>query len=567
MANRRQQANLPSRFRVVALMTMLAVCALGLMGRAVSLQLNDREFLQGQGNARHLRVVEVPAYRGAIVDRHGEYFAVSTPVDSAWANPQELLEQPVNIAPLAQMLEVDESTLSRRLAQRSEREFLYLKRHITPDIAQQIKSLNLPGVYLKREYRRYYPAGEVAAHVVGFTNIDDEGQEGLELAFDDWLSGHSGSKRVVRDRRGNIIEDVELVKEPSAGRELVLSIDLRLQYLAYRELKAAIAEHRAKSGSVVVLEVATGEVLAMVNQPSFNPNQRGGATANIRNRAVTDFYEPGSVIKPFAVAAALESGQYTPDTPVNTHPGTLKIGSYTITDLGGDKGIIDVTKILVKSSNVGISKLALSLKAEHLWSVYQRLGLGDATGSGFPGESPGILTHHRHWRKLQQASVSYGYGLSVTPIQLAQGFAAIANNGRMRSPSFVHGTNNPDSAVIDPMIASQIRAMLEAVTQPGGTGFRAAVPHYRIGGKTGTARKSTSGGYQNRYVASFVGMAPISDPQVVAVVVINDPSGDEYQGGQIAAPLFSRIMTGTLRLLNVPPDDYQASMIAGVTGS
>jgi cell division protein FtsI (penicillin-binding protein 3) len=557
--NRRSRPGIAiHRGRFYCVLILLGLCATALLARAIELQVLRTDFYQYQGDVRHVRQVPIPASRGAILDRNGEPLAISSPVESIWCNPSELLQAPDRIVVLADMLGLDGAVLARRLAQRSEKEFVYIKRHVTPELAEQIMSEEIPGVQLQREYRRFYPNGESTAHVLGFTNIDDLGQEGLELAFDEWLRGENGAKRVIKDLYGRVIEDVELVNEARPGKELTTSIDRRLQFLAYKELKAAVLEFRARSGSVVVLDVATGEVLAMVNQPSYNPNQRGTLRhEDMRNRAVTDFYEPGSVIKPFTVAAALESGRYTPDTPVDTSPGYVNNGPYTVRDFR-DYGLLDVTGVLTRSSNVGVSRLAMHLDSGHLWDVYKRFGLGEVTGSGFPGESPGILAHHSRWRDVEKVALSYGYGLSTTTLQLAQAYAAIANGGRIRAPSFVMGSSNPDSAVVDPMLASQLVSMLETVVAPGGTGTQGAVAHYRVAGKTGTARKASGSGYDNRYEATFAGLAPASQPRVVVVVAINDPATEEYYGGQVAAPVFSRIMDAALRLMDVPPDDLMA---------
>jgi cell division protein FtsI (penicillin-binding protein 3) len=541
--------------RLYAFLLVFLLCSVALVARAVNLQIMDTDFLQEQGNARFLREVEVPTRRGNILDRNGEPLAVSTPVDSVWVNPKELLQAPEDIEPLAAVLGVDSDEIERRLNQRSSREFVWLRRRLHPDDAAEIEALNLHGVFLQKEYRRFYPAGEVTSHVIGFTNIDDVGQEGLELAYNDWLQGKPGLKRVIRDRLGRTVEHIEMVREPAPGQELSLTIDRRLQYLAYRELKRTVLKHGARSGSVVLLDIPTGEVLAMVNQPSYNPNQPGSDSGGLRNRAITDVFEPGSVMKPFAIASALETGEYTPLTPVDTTPGTINISGHTISD-HHNYGPIDITRIITKSSNVGATKVALSLEAEHMWDTYDRFGFGDVTGTGFPGESAGVLRNHRRWRKVEQATLSYGYGLSVTVLQLAEAFAALANDGRLIRPSLIQGATNPATSILDPAIARQVAAMLETVTGPEGTGKSARVQNYRVSGKTGTSRKASASGYASRYIASFAGFAPSSNPRLVCIVVINDPSGSQYYGGLVAAPLFSSVMTGALRLLDIPPDNY-----------
>jgi cell division protein FtsI (penicillin-binding protein 3) len=546
--------------RLYAFLLVFLLCSIALVARAVNLQIIDTEFLQDQGEARYLREVVVPTRRGNILDRNGEPLAVSTPVDSVWVNPKMLLQSPEGIAPLAEVLEVDSDEIERRLTQRSTREFVWLRRRLHPDVAARIESMKLHGVFLQKEYRRFYPAGEVTSHVIGFTNIDDVGQEGLELAYNDWLQGKPGLKRIIRDRLGRTIEHVEMVRESVPGHDLSLTIDRRLQYLAYRELKRTVLKHGARSGSVVLLDVKSGEVLAMVNQPSYNPNHSDMDNEGLRNRAITDVFEPGSVMKPFAVASALETGRWSPTTPIDTTPGRINISGHTISD-HHNYGPIDVTRLITKSSNVAATKIALDLEPEHMWNTYDRFGFGDVTGTGFPGESAGVLRNHRRWRRVEQATLAYGYGISVTVLQLAEAFAALADDGRLRRPSLVMGAANPPASVLDPVIARQVAAMLETVTGPEGTGKQARVENYRVSGKTGTSRKASASGYASRYIASFAGFAPSSDPRLVGVVVINDPSGDVYYGGLVAAPLFSDVMTGALRLLDVPPDNYEGMMV------
>ncbi|NBB92911.1 MAG: penicillin-binding protein 2 [Gammaproteobacteria bacterium] len=534
---------------------LMLLGAVTLVARAVNLQVMEAEFLQSQGEARYLRDVSIPTVRGSILDRNGEPLAVSTPVQSVWAHPGELLQAADRIPMLASLLEADADDMERRLTQRANREFVWLRRQINPDLAERIGELDIPGVFLQREYRRFYPTGEVAAQVIGFTNIDDVGQEGLELAYNDWLEGKPGTKRVIKDRFGRVVQNVELIREARPGRDLQLTIDRRLQYLAFRDLKASVIEYGARSGSVVVLDVVTGEILAMVNYPSYNPNAgTRTATDGLRNRALTDVLEPGSVMKPFAVAAAMEAGIAEPGMMVDTSPGVLNVSGHDIRDVR-DFGELSVEQLLTKSSNVGVVQLVLSMDARHLWSMYSRFGFGSVSGTGFPGESAGVLRDYERWRKLEQATLAYGYGLSVTPLQLARAMAAVADGGRLRQPTFVTGSDNPPHSVLDPELARQLASMLETVTGPEGTGQAARVEGYRVAGKTGTSRKAAAGGYGDRYVASFAGFAPVSDPRLAAVVVVNDPSGDHYYGGQVAAPLFSSVMAAGLRLFNVPPDD------------
>lgn len=546
--------------RLYGFLLAFLLCSVALVARAVNLQVMETDFLQGQGEARFMREVEIPTRRGNIIDRSGEPLAVSTPVDSVWVNPGELLQTPEDIEPLASVLNLDADEIERRLNQRSAREFVWLKRRLHPDVAAQIEALDLQGVYLQKEYRRFYPAGEVAGHVIGFTNIDDVGQEGLELAYNDWLQGKPGLKRVIRDRKGRTIEHVEVIREAEHGKDLRLTLDRRLQYLAYRELKRTVLKQGARSGSVVLLDIASGDVLAMVNQPSFNPNQPAQDSDGMRNRAVTDVFEPGSVMKVFSVAAALEAGLVQPDTPIDTTPGTINVSGHTISD-HHNYGPIDVTRIITKSSNVGATKLALQLESEQLWSLYDRFGFGDVTGVGFPGESAGVLRNHRRWRRVEQATLSYGYGLSTTTLQLAAAFAAMADEGRMRRPSLIQGASNPVVSVIDPQIARDVAAMMETVTGAEGTGKQARVTNYRVSGKTGTSRKASAAGYASRYVATFAGFAPSSNPRLVCIVMIDDPSNGVYYGGAVAAPLFSTVMAGALRLMNIPPDDFDAGLL------
>jgi cell division protein FtsI (penicillin-binding protein 3) len=549
-----------SSWRGTTLLGVFALVAIGLEARVLQLQLIDNEFLAAQGDDRHLRTVEISAHRGPITDRHGEPLAVSTPVDSIWASPRELKTELGRLPDLARALEVDAEWLMRRITSNLDREFVYLKRHLSPADAAEVLRLDIPGVGTAREYRRYYPSGEVVGHVTGFTDIDDHGQEGLELAFDYWLRGEAGSKRVVQDRYGRIIGDVEQVKAAQPGRTLRTSLDLRLQYLAYRELKAAVSENRARSGSVVVLDPRTGEILAMVNQPSFNPNNRSlRDPALYRNRAATDPFEPGSSFKPFVLAAALESGQVTPDTVIDTAPGFLAVGGRSLTEDPVRLGRISVTGVLAKSSNVGAGRIALAMEPDAIARVLHGFGIGRVTENGFPGESAGRLDDPKHWRQVGQATLAYGYGLSVTTLQLARAYAAIAAGGVLRPLSLVAVDAPPQGErAVSAATAEQLVEMMQAVISPQGTGQRAAVKNFSVAGKTGTAWISSVGGYtSNRYTAVFGGLVPASDPRLVAVVVINDPQGEQYNGGDIAAPVFARIATGALRLLAVPPDRPQ----------
>ncbi len=546
--------------RVTLVGVFFGLLAASLMARAVHLQVFNKDFLNQQADSRHLRVEKISAHRGTITDRNGEPLAISTPVDSIWANPQKLAPEMDKVAQLARMLGADEQSLMRRIEFNLDKEFIYLKRRINPDKAQQVMAMKLPGVNIQREYKRYYPAGEVAGHLVGFTDINDKGQEGLELAFNHWLAGETGAKRVLKDRLGRSVENVESIRPPYHGKELRTSIDLRIQYVAYRTLKAAIQTHSAESGSIVVLDTYTGEVLAIANQPTYNPNDREQfSPERYRNRAITDIFEPGSSIKPLVVAAALESGDYRPSSVIDTAPGYVVVGPKRIED-SRNLGRISLTTILARSSNVGVTKLAMSLRPDQLWNTMARFGLGSLTASGFPGESAGTLTHYDHWRPISQATLAYGYGLSVTPLQLAQAYAVLASDGQLRPVSLV-AMDQPVAGdqIISKDSASAVRRMLEEVVRPGGTGTGAAVTGYRIAGKTGTSWKFAAGGYsKDKYISVFAGLAPASHPRLAVVVVIDEPTGELYYGGDVAAPVFADVMSESLRLLAVPPDALPA---------
>ncbi len=553
------------RWRSSVILGMVALGAAGLVARAVELQLLDHGFLAKQGDDRSMRVVKIAAHRGAITDRNGEPLAVSTPVDSVWVNPQELNDNIDQLPKLAKVLKQDQQSLARRITSNLDREFLYLVRHMPPDQAAHVKALGIPGVYLLREYRRYYPAGEVAGHVVGFTTIDDKGQEGLELGFDQLLNGEDGAKRVIQDMYGHYVENVESIRAPRPGRDLVSSIDLRIQYLAYRELKAAMQEYQARAGSVIVVDVDTGEVLAMVNQPSYNPNDRDQLKPELyRNRAATDIFEPGSSVKPFIMAAALASGQYRADSVVDTSPGFLKVGTKVFED-EHNLGAIDLATILAKSSNVGTAKVALSLQPEQIWSTLTALGLGQVTGGSYPGESAGMLSNYAHWRPIGIATLSHGYGLSVTPLQLAHAYATIGSGGLRRPMTFERVSGPvPGERVLDAKVAGTLIQLMDQVAEKGGTATRASLIGYRVSGKTGTAFKSIAGGYStDKIMAVFAGLVPASHPKLATVVVIDEPSRDVQQvgylaqGGTVAAPVFASVMSGALRLMDVPPDDLQ----------
>ncbi len=543
------------------LLSLYTLGMAGLLFRAVDLQVLNKEFLQDHGDARALRVVKIPAHRGMITDRNGESLAISTPVNSIWAVPRKVMDAEAKLDQLAEYLHMDEKELSSMLKDRIGRQFVYLKRHVAPALAEQVMLLDIPGISLQREYRRYYPAGEVTSHVLGFTNIDDSGQEGMELAYDSWLKGSPGSKRVLKDRLGRIIENIESITMPDPGNQLVLAIDRRVQYLAYRELKSAVNHHKARAGTLVMLDVKTGEIIAMVGQPSYNPNNRTGLkSGHYRNRALTDVFEPGSTLKPFTIATALESGLYDLKSTIDTRPGFFKVGDHTIRD-HRDYGVIDLETVIKKSSNIGASKIALSLEPLDFWSTLTKVGFGQATGSGFPGESSGFLNPYNNWSEVEQATMSFGYGISTTALQLAQAYMPFATDGLKLPISFLKVTEPVTaSRVFSASVARQVRAMLETVVQKGGTGNKANVEGYRIAGKTGTVHKTVVGGYsEDRYLSLFAGMAPASNPRLIAVVIIDEPKGDEYYGGLVAAPVFSNVMAGALRLLDIPPDDLPIS--------
>jgi cell division protein FtsI (penicillin-binding protein 3) len=540
---------------------MLAGLASLLVWRVLYLQVLDTErgyeFLQGQGNARTIRTEVIPAYRGLISDRNGEPLAVSTPVASLWINPKELVEAKDKWGDLAKALGVSKKRIQQKIEANKNKRFVYLRRHMSPEKAKAILEKGIPGLYSQREYKRFYPAAEVASQLIGFTDVDDRGQEGLELAFNDWLQGEAGNKKVLKDLYGHVIKDIEQGDVARAGNDLTLSIDLRLQYLAYKELKAALQRSNAKSGSVVVMDARTSEVLAMVNQPSFNANNRRSLrTPAIRNRAVTDVFEPGSTMKPLTIVAALESGRYYPGTKIDTSPGYIRVGKKTLLD-SANYGVIDVTKIITKSSQVGISKLALDLDEQSIRNVFQRFGFGSSTGSGFPGESAGTLPNRSNWKPIERVNFAFGYGLSVTPLQLAQAYTVFANGGIFRPASLLKAEQFVEGErIISEKIASQVVQMLKTVTEKGGTGTLAQVSSYSVAGKTGTIHKLGKNGYEDeRYIAVFAGMAPASNPRLVTVVMIDEPSNGKYYGGEIAAPVFSNVVADALRLFDLPPDN------------
>ncbi|WP_417579748.1 peptidoglycan D,D-transpeptidase FtsI family protein [Nitrincola sp.] len=552
------------RMWVVFLLLSLAVA--GVLAKLVSLYWTDQAFLQNQGDARSIRTMLIPAHRGVITDRNGEPLAVSAPVASIWADPKLIDLQHPYLNRLSQLLEMPQDSLLERFSSNAERRFIYLRRQVTPEVAESVRVLGIPGINVDREYRRFYPAGEVAAHLVGFTNVDGDGQEGMELAFDDWLTGEPGSKLVMRDRVGRTIRHIRSIQDAHQGDELQLSIDLRLQYMAYRELKAVVEAHQADAGSIVILDTHTGEVLAMANQPSYNPNDRSRLDpAALRNRAMTDLFEPGSTVKPMTIAAALMTGRYTPETVVHTTPGTMRVRSATIRDFR-DYGDLDLTGIITKSSNVGVVKLVMDMEYDRLPRLMHNFGIGQMSTTGFPGERTGYLPDLVERQVVERATLSYGYGLSVTPLQLAQSYIPFASDGIFHPVSLLKKEPEIGTRVMPPGVGNQVLQMMETVIGPQGTARRAAVEGYRVAGKTGTVHRIGGSGYnREEYTTVFAGIAPVSDPRLAIVVMVDNPKGREIYGGEVAAPVFARVAAGALRLLNLDPDSWpeQKTQVAG----
>lgn len=558
----RQRSQFDLRGRLLLVAAGLGLCSVALIGRAAYVQLINNDFYQREGEARFLREIPIATSRGMITDRNGEPLAVSTPVESVWGNPKELLKAPDRLPQLAQALGMPLDELTRKLSQKADKEFLYLKRRINPDEAHRIVALGIPGVFSQREYRRFYPQGEAMAHVLGFTNIDDRGQEGLELAFDDWLRGSPGIKKVIRDRQGRIVESIDLVKPAVPGKDLTLSIDRRIQYLAYRELRAALDKHKASSGSAVIMDVNTGEVLAMVNLPTYNPNAVGvGNQETHRNRAVTDVVEPGSTMKPLTVLSALSAGVVTPNTVFDTNPGYMPLGKYTIRDVH-NFGVLTTTTVITRSSNIGAAKIAALVPDQKFYSTIRSFGYGSTPHSGFPGEAAGIVQPPDRWSGSTKTTMSYGYGLNVTALQIARAYCALGNGGHLLEPTFVKGQRNPSVQIADPRITREVVDMMETVVTQGGA-KAAGILGYRVAGKTGTARQASGGGYATgRYASLFAGLVPASHPRFATVIVINDSQEGGYYGGLVSAPVFHNIMEGALRLMDVPPDDIETWLAA-----
>lgn len=547
------------RSRLVMLLVAFAFLALAL--RAAYLQTVSDDFLQRQGESRYGRTIELPASRGQVLDRNGVVLAKSLPAQAVWASPEDLKASPEQLGRLAALLEMPERELRRRLAD-EDKTFVYLKRQVEAAVAEQIAELRIPGVHQRKEYKRYYPEGEALAHVVGFTNVEDAGQEGIELAHDRVLAGTVGSRRVIRDRLGRAIEDVGAIRHPRNGGDLQLSIDTKIQYHAYSALRDAVAAHKAKAGAVVVLDAHTGEVLALANLPTYDPNVRRQLSgAQLRNRVMTDTFEPGSTLKPFTTALALEAGKVTPKTVIDTAPGRMKIGSATIGD-AKPHGALTVEEVLQKSSNVGTVKLAMTMPPQRMWELFTGVGFGQAPQIGFPGAVAGRVRPHRTWKPIEHATISYGHGISVSLVQLARAYTVFTNEGRLLPLTMLRSDEAvPGVQVISPKTARAVSHMLELAAGPEGTAPKAQVAGYRVAGKTGTAYKLENGRYVRKYTASFVGYAPASDPRLVVAVMIDEPSAGQHYGGQVAAPVFSRIVGDALRALRVPPDAPLSSQV------
>ncbi len=545
------------RARLIIVASFFCALLVVLIWRMIDLTVLHRKFLQGQGNARSLRVVDIPAYRGMITDRQGIPLAISTPVESVWVNPKEFSPDKDQFMKLAEYLNLSPKELSRKIVNAESKGFLYLHRQLPPALAKKIVKLKIPGVNFQQEFKRYYPESDSISQLLGFTNIDDQGLEGLELAYQEWLMGIVGKKRVIKDRLGRVIEELGVLKEPRPGHDLHLSIDRRLQYLAYSELYKTVEEFHAKSGSVVVVDTQNGELLAIANYPSYNPNSRGKYDKETyRNLALTDTFEPGSVMKPFSIASALETGLFTPETVIDTNPSWITVNGKVVRDIH-NYGVLDVTGVLQHSSNVGVTKMVLASPPEQLIGLLQRSGFGQKTESAYPGESDGSIVKAKEATPFVLATLGFGYGISATAVQLAKASMIFANQGKLIPITLIHN-DKPESSVqvIQPKIAEEVLAMMEAVLGKDGTGKSARVPGYRVAGKTGTARVAGKNGYKDRrYTSSFMGIAPVSNPRFAVVVIIHEPSRNGYYAAAVAAPLFSKVMTSALRLFNVPTDD------------
>ena len=545
------------KMRMSIVITFLMLCFTVIVVRAFTIQVKGKEFYTKQGDMRQIREIDLHVPRGTIFDRNDEPLAISTPMVSVGIEPSKLLDHFSRIEQLAESLDLDPEKLKDLVSDKKNKKFIYIKRRIPPYVAETVKALNINGVEFRKEFKRFYPAGEITSQLIGFTDANDIGKEGIESTYDKWLAGTTGRKKVMQDRFGHIIKDVKEVTAAQPGKDINLSIDRRLQYVAYKALKTAVYKHKAEKGAAIILDAATGEVLAMVSQPSYNPNNKTkDSIIGMRNRAIQDIYEPGSVIKPFTVVAGLLSGDFDEDSIIDTTPGVFEIDGYKIRDFR-NYGEINLETLLAKSSNIGAAKIALNLSKSHLWDTFNLFGLGSTTNSGIIGESSGHLPDFERWSKSRQANIAYGYSLQVTTLQLAVAYAAIANNGRLRPPTYIKGEINDDKAIIDPKIARQVSQMLRSVVHKDNTGKKAIIDGYTVAGKTGTAQMAAKGGYSEKYIASFAGYAPAENPRLVVVVSITDPAGEEYGGGVVAAPVFKQVMQDSLRILNISPDYIQ----------
>ena len=540
-----------SKFIVAA----IALGFAGLAARAAHIQIFGNEFFQRQGEVRFVRTLELPASRGRILDRNGLILASSIPAQSIWATPEDVVISPQQLADLASLLDMPVSVLDSRLS-KEDRNFVWLKRQVDEPIAKKIAALNIKGLYQRKEYKRQYPDGEATAHVVGFANVENMGQEGMELSFNDELSGRAGSRRVIKDRLGRVIEDLREQEPPVDGKDLQLSIDSKVQFFAYQKLRETVLAFKAKAGSVVVLDAVTGEVLALANYPSYIPDKRSNLSGEqLRNRAVTDTFEPGSTMKPITVAIALEAGRVTPQTLIETGPGRFTMGGFTIRDTH-DYGTLTVEGVIQKSSNVGALKIAQKLSPKEMWDTYTALGYGQKPQIKFPGVVTGRVRPWKTWRPIEQATMSYGYGLSASLFQMAHSYTAFAHDGRIIPLTMLKSTEPAVGVrVFSPDTAHSVRRMLQMAAAPGGTGQLAQTVGYSVGGKSGTARKQAGKGYAaNKYRAWFTGMAPIETPRIIVAVMIDEPSTGQYFGGVVAAPVFSETVQQTLRMMGLPPD-------------
>jgi cell division protein FtsI (penicillin-binding protein 3) len=557
--NTGQTANINMRMSIV--ITFLMLCFTVIVVRAFAIQVKGKEFYTQQGDIRQIREIDLQVPRGTIFDRNGEPLAISTPMVSIGIQPAVLVEQMSRIVQLAEALNLDAEKLKNLVVNRKNKKFIYIKRREPPYVADSVRALNIKGVEFRDEFKRYYPAGEIFPQLIGFTDANDIGKEGIESTYDQWLAGTTGRKKVMQDRFGHVIKDIQEVTAAKPGKDINLSVDRRLQYIAYKALKTAVYQHNAKKGAAIILDVTTGEVLAMASLPSYNPNNKTSSSiSGMRNRAIQDIYEPGSVIKPFTVIAGLLSGQYDESSIIDTSPGEFVVDGYKIRD-ARNYGEINLETILTKSSNIGSAKIALSLSKNHLWDTLNLFGLGSSTNSGIMGESAGHLPDHNRWSRSRQSNIAYGYGLQVTTLQLAAAYAAIANNGRWRKPTYIKGKYNDDIALIDPKIAHAVNEMLIKVIREDNSGKNAVIEGFKVAGKTGTAKMAAKGGYSDKYIASFVGYAPAHNPRLVVAISITDPAGEAYHGGSVAAPVFKNIMQNSLRILNISPSKVESKLV------